>query len=68
MVLNREQRILVLKHYFRNESYALCQEAFQETFPNDTVPSKTAIYRIITEFEETGSVCEIENITAVAPS
>jgi hypothetical protein len=54
MVLTREQRIFVVKHYFRNESYALCQEAF----PNDTVPNKITIYRIITKSEETGSVCD----------
>jgi hypothetical protein len=46
-----------VKHYLRNESYALCQEAFQEAFPNGTVPNK-AIYRIITKFEETGSVTD----------
>jgi hypothetical protein len=34
------------------------QETFQETFPNDTVPNKTTIYRIMTKFEETGSVCD----------
>jgi hypothetical protein len=53
----RGQRIFVVKHYFRNESYALC-EAFQEALPNDTVLNKTTIYRIITKFEETGSVCD----------
>jgi hypothetical protein len=57
-----------VKLYFRNESYALRQGAFQEAFPNDTVPNKTAIYRIITKFEETGSVCVIGNITAIALS
>jgi hypothetical protein len=58
MVLTREQIIFVVKHYFHNESYALCQEAF----PNDTVPNKTTIYRIITKFEETGSVCDRKHI------
>jgi hypothetical protein len=47
-----------VKHYFRKESYALCQEAFQEAFPNDTVPNKTTVYRIITKSAETGSVCD----------
>jgi transposase len=55
MILTRE-KIFFVKHYFRNESYALCQEAFQEAFSDDTVSNKT-IYRIITKFEETGSVC-----------
>jgi hypothetical protein len=58
MVITHEQRIFVVKRYFLNESYALCQEAFQEAFPNDTVPNKTTIYRIITKFVETGSVCD----------
>jgi hypothetical protein len=56
MVLTREQRIFAVKHNFCNESYALCQEAFKQAFPNDTVPNKTTIYRIITKFEDTGSV------------
>jgi hypothetical protein len=58
MVLTREQKIFVVKHYFRNESYVFCQGDFQEAFPNDTVPKKTTVYRIITKFEETGSVCD----------
>jgi hypothetical protein len=58
MVLTREQRTFVVKHYFCNESCVLCQEAFQETFPNDTVPNKTTIYCIITKSEETGFVCD----------
>jgi hypothetical protein len=58
VVLTREQRILVSKHYFRNQSYALCQEAFQEAFPDDTVPNKTTVYRFVTTFEDTGSVCD----------
>jgi hypothetical protein len=58
MVLTRDQRIFVVKHYFRKESYALCQEAFQEAFPNDTLPNRKTICRIITKFEETGSVCD----------
>jgi hypothetical protein len=58
MFLTREQRIFGVNHYFRNEYYALCQEAFQEAFPNDTLPNKTTIYRIITKYEETGSVCD----------
>jgi hypothetical protein len=64
----REQRIFIVKHYFCNESYALCQEAFQEAFSNDMVPNKTTIYRIITNFEDTGCICVIKNITAVALS
>jgi hypothetical protein len=51
MVLTHEQRIFVVKHYFHNKSYALCQEAFQEAFLNDTVPNKTTIYCIIMKFE-----------------
>jgi hypothetical protein len=58
MILTRELIIFCEAFFFRNESYALWQEAFQEAFPNDTVPNKTTIYRIITKFEETGSVCD----------
>jgi hypothetical protein len=48
VVLTREQRIFVAKHYFRDQSYALCQETFQVALPDDTAPNKTAVYRIIT--------------------
>jgi hypothetical protein len=47
---------LVVKHYFRKASYPMYQDAFQKAFPNDTVPNKTTICRIIRKFEETGSV------------
>jgi hypothetical protein len=63
-VLTREQRIFVVKQYSRNESYALCQEAFQEAFPNDMVPNKTTLSQSL----KTLALCVIENITAVAPS
>jgi hypothetical protein len=62
VVLTREQRIFVVKHYFRNESYALSQEAF----PNDMVPNKTTVYR--SRSLKRLAVCVIENITAVASS
>jgi hypothetical protein len=58
MVLSRERRILVVKHYFHNESHALCQESSQQAFTNDTVPNKTKFYRVVTKFEETGPVCD----------
>jgi hypothetical protein len=49
-----------VKHYFRYESHALCQEAFQQAFPNDMVPNRT-IYRIVTKFEEVVSLCDRKN-------
>jgi hypothetical protein len=67
IVLAREQKIFVVKHYFRNELYAFCQEAFQETFTNDTVPKKTPIYRIITKFEEIVSVCDRQQPPPLPP-
>jgi hypothetical protein len=53
MVIHHEQRLFVAKHYFRNEQYAL----FQEALPNDMGPNKTTIYRIIMKFEEPGCMC-----------
>jgi hypothetical protein len=47
-----------VKHYLRNESYALCHEAFQEAFPNDTVPNITTIYSIILKIEGAGYVTD----------
>jgi hypothetical protein len=67
MVLTRKQRLFVVKHYFHIESYALCQDAFQRAFPNDTAPNKTTIYRIIKSLKRL-ALCVIEIITAVAPS
>jgi hypothetical protein len=37
MILTREQIIFVAQYYFHKESHALCQEALQELFSNDSV-------------------------------
>jgi hypothetical protein len=44
---NSWQRIFIVKHYFRNESYVLCQKAYQEAFPNDTVPKMEEMFENI---------------------
>jgi hypothetical protein len=36
----------------------LCQDAFVEAFPNDTVLNKTTIYHITMKFEGTGEISE----------
>jgi hypothetical protein len=54
MVLTCEQRIFIVKHFFRNKSYVLCQEAF----PKDNMLNKTVMYRIILKYEEAMSVCD----------
>jgi hypothetical protein len=42
MVLNFEQRIFIVKHYFASKSLVLSEE----TFPNEAVLNKTVVHVI----------------------
>jgi len=53
MGLTYEQRIFIVEHYFAIKCFVLCQEAL----PNDAVPNKTTIHRLIRKSFETDRVC-----------
>jgi transposase len=50
-----QDRVFILEHYFSTRSYAECQNAFRNSFPDSTVPNKSTIQRLVEGFRETGS-------------
>jgi transposase len=55
---SQDQRVFILEHYFSTRSYAECQNAFRNSFPDSVVPNKSTIKRLVERFRETGSSCE----------
>jgi hypothetical protein len=47
--------VFILEHYLQWKSFAAVREAFSNVYP-DEVPNKTTIHRLVTKFQEKGSV------------
>jgi hypothetical protein len=58
MVYSQDQRVFILEHYFSSRSYAECQNAFRNSFPDSVVPNKSTIQRLVERFCETRSIGE----------
>jgi hypothetical protein len=58
MVSSQVQLVFILQHYFSTWSYAECQNAFRNSFPDSVVPNKSTFQRLVKHFHETGSICE----------
>jgi hypothetical protein len=58
MFFSRKINLFVLEHYFSTRSYAECQNAFRNFFPDSVVPNKYTIQRLVKRFRETGSTGE----------
>jgi transposase len=58
MVSSQPQRVSILEHYFSSWSYAECQNAFRNSFPDSVVPNKSTIQQLVEHFRETGSIGE----------
>jgi hypothetical protein len=58
MIFPQDQRVFILEHYFSTRSYAGCQNAFRNSFPDSVVPNKSTIQRLVERFRETGSTGE----------
>jgi transposase len=56
MVFSQDQRVFILEHYFSTRSYAECQNAFRNSFPDSVMPNKSTIQRLVERFRETGSI------------
>jgi hypothetical protein len=54
----QDQSVFILEHYFSTRSYAECQNAFRNSFPNSVVPNKSTVQRLVERFRETGSIGE----------
>jgi transposase len=52
---SQDQRVFILEHYFSTRSYAECQNAFRNSFPDSVVPNKSTIQRLVERFREAGS-------------
>jgi transposase len=58
MVFPHYQRVFILEHYLSTRSYAECQNAFKNSFPDSAVTSKSTIQRLVERFRETASIGE----------
>ena len=57
MVLTLEQRVF-LQTYLNQKPYKLCQKAFRKTFNIHVVPTKSAIWKLVKRFRDTGGVLD----------
>jgi hypothetical protein len=48
----QDQRVFILEHYFSTRSYAECQNAFRNSFPDSVVLNKSTIQRLVERFRE----------------
>jgi transposase len=55
---SQDQRVFILEHYVCTRSYAECQNAFRNSFPDSEVPNKSTIQRLVERFRETVSIGE----------
>jgi transposase len=55
MIFSQDQRVFILEHYFSTRSYAECQNAFRNSFPDSVLPNKSTVQRLVERFCETGS-------------
>jgi hypothetical protein len=53
----RAERVFILEHYFALKSFDAVREGFINAYPDKEVPNKTTIYRLVTQFWDTESVC-----------
>jgi AraC-like DNA-binding protein len=58
MVSSQDQRVFILEHYFSTRSYAECQNAFRNSFPDSVVPNKSTIQRLVDRLREARSTGE----------
>jgi transposase len=58
MFFPQDQRVFILEHYFSTRSYAECQNAFRNSFPDSLVLDKSTVQCLVERFRETGSIGE----------
>jgi hypothetical protein len=62
MVYSRAECVFILEHYFASKLSAGVRETFSNAYPDNEVPNKTTIHRLVTKFPATGSVCDREHV------
>jgi hypothetical protein len=50
--------VFVLQHYFASKSFAAVRETFSNAYPENKVPNKATIHRLVIFFWDIGSVCD----------
>jgi hypothetical protein len=55
---SQDQRVFILEQYFSTRTYAECQNAFRNSFPDSVLPNKSTIQCLLECFRETGSTGE----------
>lgn len=54
-----EQRVFIVREYWRSNSYKQCQQAFRREFgDSNSIPSKSCIHKLVKKLETTGSVLD----------
>jgi hypothetical protein len=53
----QDQHVFILEHYFSTQSFAECQNAFRNSFPDSVVPNESTI-QCLERFRETGRISE----------
>jgi len=61
-MLSLEERTFIVRYYFELKSYKSVQNAFQNKYPNTSVPTKAAIFNLVKKFNTTGSVAVLKLI------
>jgi hypothetical protein len=42
--------VFILEHYFASKLFATLREAFSNAYPENEVPNKTPVHRLVTKF------------------
>jgi hypothetical protein len=42
--------VFILEHYFASKSFTAVREAFSNAYPDNEVPNKTTIHRLVAKF------------------
>jgi hypothetical protein len=55
-MISRAESVFILEYYFTSLSFDAVREAFSNAYPDNEVPNKTTVHRLVIKFRDTGSV------------
>ncbi|KAJ4452349.1 hypothetical protein ANN_03882 [Periplaneta americana] len=58
MTYTKEQRIYIYDCFVKYNSWSKCARKFRKKYPDDKVPDKTSMYRLVRKVRNTGSVSD----------
>jgi hypothetical protein len=62
MVYSRAECVFILKNYFASKSFLAVREAFSNAHPDNEVPNKTTVHRLVKRFRR---VLAFENVVDI---